>query len=119
MVIEVWRVPHAPKPCGRRCCRPLERVVVCAVDWRSDAREAPKVPPDKQDRSAADWARTLRDVAPYLGIGASLAITVLAGLGVGYVADARFGTSPVFFELGGGLGVVLALYQFFRTVSRK
>jgi F0F1-type ATP synthase assembly protein I len=48
-----------------------------------------------------------------------LAITVLAGLGVGHVADARFGTSPVFFELGGGLGVVLALYQFFRTVSRK
>jgi len=77
------------------------------------------VPPDKKGRGAGDWGRTLRDVAPYLGIGASLATTVLAGLGVGYLADARLGTKPVFFELGGGVGVVLALFEFFRTVSRK
>ena len=64
-----------------------------------------------------DWTRALRDVAPYLGIGTTLAVTVLAGLGGGYWLDARFGTSPLFLLAGGMLGLGGALYHFFKTVA--
>jgi F0F1-type ATP synthase assembly protein I len=61
--------------------------------------------------------QVVRDLAPYLGIGTSLAVTVLLGLGVGYGLDARFGTQPLFLLLGGVIGLGLALYQFFKTVA--
>lgn len=61
--------------------------------------------------------RAVRDVAPFLGIGTSLAVTVLAGIGVGYWLDVRWGTQPLFLLLGGVIGLGLALYQFFKTVA--
>jgi F0F1-type ATP synthase assembly protein I len=74
------------------------------------------VSPDKQEGDATDWARALREAAPYLGLGTSLAATVLLGLALGYWADKELGTRPLFFLLGGSLGLAAALYQFFRTV---
>jgi F0F1-type ATP synthase assembly protein I len=59
----------------------------------------------------------LRDVAPYLSIGTTLAVTVLAGIGGGYWLDAHFGTSPLFLLAGGVLGLAAALYHFFKTVA--
>ncbi len=59
----------------------------------------------------------MRDLAPYLGIGTSLAVTVLLGILGGYELDVRFGTGPIFLLLGGVIGVGLALYQFFKTVA--
>ena len=56
-------------------------------------------------------------MAPYLGIGTSLAVTVLLGLGGGYWLDCSFGTRPCFFLLGGVLGLGAALYQFLKTVA--
>ena len=61
--------------------------------------------------------QVVRDSAPYLGIGTSLAVTVLLGIGGGYWLDSRFGTKPWFLMLGGVLGLCLALYQFFKTVA--
>jgi F0F1-type ATP synthase assembly protein I len=61
----------------------------------------------------------VRDAAPFLGLGTTLAVTVLAGLGGGYWLDGRLGTRPVFLLLGGTLGVGVALYHFFRTVAGK
>lgn len=75
--------------------------------------------PDKKEGDPGDWARVLRDVAPFLGLGTSLAVTVLLCLGLGYWADGYFGTGSVLFQAGGMFGVAVALYQFFRTVSRK
>ena len=78
-------------------------------------RKPPEEKPDS--RASGDWAQVVRDLAPYLGIGTSLAVTVLLGLGVGYGLDARFGTQPLFLLLGGVIGLGLALYQFFKTVA--
>ena len=50
-----------------------------------------------------------------MGLGTTLAVTVLAGLGGGYWLDGRLGTRPVFLLIGGVLGVGAGLYQFFRA----
>jgi len=42
---------------------------------------------------------------------------VLAGLGSGYWLDGRLETGPLFLLVGGTLGVGVALFYFFRTVS--
>jgi F0F1-type ATP synthase assembly protein I len=52
-----------------------------------------------------------------LGLGTTLAVTVLAGLGGGYWLDGRLGTRPVFVLLGGAFGLGAALYYFFKTVA--
>jgi F0F1-type ATP synthase assembly protein I len=70
--------------------------------------------PDEQGRG---WTRALRDAAPYLGMGTSLAVTVLAGLGIGYWLDEKFGTRPTFFLVGAGLGLLAAGVQFYRLVA--
>ena len=46
----------------------------------------------------------------------TLAVTVLAGLGVGYWLDGRFGTRPVFLLLGGGVGAGVGMYYFIASV---
>ncbi len=61
----------------------------------------------------------LRDAAPYLGLGMTLAVTVLAGLGGGYWLDGRLGTRPLFLLLGGTLGLAAGLYTFIRTVTGR
>ena len=59
----------------------------------------------------------MREAAPYLGLGTTLAVTVLAGLGGGYWLDGWLGTRPVLLLLGGTLGVGAALYHFFKAVA--
>jgi ATP synthase protein I len=61
----------------------------------------------------------VREAAPYLGLGTTLAVTVLAGLGGGYWLDGRLGTRPLFLILGGVLGTGAALYHFFKTVTKE
>jgi F0F1-type ATP synthase assembly protein I len=70
-----------------------------------------------QREGARDWTRALREAGPYLGLGTTLAVTVLAGLGGGYWLDGRLGTRPAFLLVGGTLGVGVGLYSFFRAVS--
>jgi len=81
------------------------------------SRTPPRDRKDLQGEGAQDWARALREAGPYLGLGTTLAVTVLAGLGGGYWLDGRLGTRPVFLLVGGTLGVGVALYSFFRAVS--
>jgi ATP synthase protein I len=61
----------------------------------------------------------LREAAPYLGIGANLAGTMLLSIASGYWADRTLGTSPWLLLGGVVFGIAASLYQFFRTVSRK
>lgn len=68
---------------------------------------------------ARDWTNALREAAPLLSLGTTLAVTVAAGLGLGYWLDARLGTRPWLLLVGGCLGVAVALYQFIRTVTHK
>lgn len=72
--------------------------------------------PEKSN-DGGDWARALRDLAPFLGIGTTLAVTVLAGVGGGYWLDTRLGTQPLFVLLGSAFGLGAALYHFFKTVA--
>jgi F0F1-type ATP synthase assembly protein I len=78
------------------------------------------MPPEKPDRRAGgqeQWLRTLRETAPYVGLGLTLAITVAAGLGAGHWVDRRLGTDPIFLVAGAVLGLAAALYNFFRLAS--
>ena len=75
-------------------------------------------PPERESGGdARDWTRALREAAPFLGLGTTLAVTVLAGLGGGYWLDRRLGTRPVFVLLGSAFGVGAALYHFFKAVA--
>jgi F0F1-type ATP synthase assembly protein I len=76
----------------------------------------PETENPKGDR-ARGWTSALGDAAPLLGLGTTLAVTVLAGLGLGYWADQRFGTKPWLLLLGACLGIAAALVHFFSTVA--
>jgi len=52
-----------------------------------------------------------------LGLGTTLAVTVLAGVGGGYWLDGRLSTRPLFLLLGGTLGLAAGLYYFVKTVA--
>lgn len=73
--------------------------------------------PEPKKSPGSDWVHVLREAAPYLGLGTSLALTVLLSLAAGYYLDARFGTRPILFLVGAVLGVVVAGVQFVRTVT--
>ena len=77
-------------------------------------------PPDGSHSEGGDargWARAIREAAPLLGLGTTLAVTVLAGFGAGYWLDERLSTRPVFVLLGSALGVGAAMYYFVRSVT--
>ncbi len=59
----------------------------------------------------------MREAAPLLGLGMTLAVTVLAALGAGYWLDGRLGTRPWLTLLGACLGVAVALVYFIKTVT--
>lgn len=71
----------------------------------------------KRDTQASDFARVLRESAPYLGVGTALAATVGLSFGLGYWLDGFLGTKPWLSLLFGSLGVLVALVQFVRTAS--
>jgi len=81
------------------------------------SRSTPSVRPDGSSGSARGIRSSLRDAGPYLGLGTTLAVTVLAGLGGGYWLDGRLGTRPLFLLLGGTLALAAGLYHFFKTVA--
>jgi len=70
--------------------------------------------PKKQDARSTS---VLREAAPLLGLGMTLAVTVLAALGAGYWLDGRLGTRPLFLLVGAVLGIVGALVYFIKTVA--
>ena len=71
-------------------------------------------------RSGSGLSRALREAAPYLGLGTTLAGSVLLGLGAGYWLDSKLGTRPAFFLVGAVLGMLAAGLHFYRTlVLRK
>lgn len=61
----------------------------------------------------------MREAAPYLGIGSTLAITVALGLGAGYWIDGKLGTRPLCFLLGGVFGMLVSFWQVYTLVMRR
>lgn len=80
-------------------------------------------PPQKPDvpdgRAGRDWTRVLREAAPYLGIGTSMAVSVLLCLYGGYWIDGKLGTRPVFFLAGAAFGLFVAFYSFSKQVKGR
>jgi F0F1-type ATP synthase assembly protein I len=71
----------------------------------------------KRDTPASDFARVLRESAPYLGMGTVLAVTVGVLFALGFWLDSVLGTKPALSLVFGSLGVVIALVQFVRMAS--
>ncbi|MCL4817725.1 MAG: AtpZ/AtpI family protein [Vicinamibacteria bacterium] len=72
---------------------------------------------DKGD--GGDWVRVVREAAPYLGLGTSLAGAALLPIGVGWWLDREFGAAPGLTLCGALLGLVAAGVQFVKEVGRK
>lgn len=91
-------------------------VIVFAAVVPVDSPSSEK-PDPKHSGEAGDWTRVLREAAPYLGIGSSLAFTLLVCLGIGYWLDLKLGTEPACFLLGGVFGLFAAGYSFYKTTK--
>lgn len=71
----------------------------------------------KRITPSSDFARVLRESAPYLGMGSALAATVLVLFALGFWLDSVLETSPALSLTFGLLGVLIALVQFVRMAS--
>jgi F0F1-type ATP synthase assembly protein I len=78
-----------------------------------------QAPEDGPGAGSRGWSRVLRDAAPYLGLGTTLAGSVLLGLGAGYWLDSKLGTRPAFFLAGAVLGLLAAGLHFYRVLVVK
>jgi ATP synthase protein I len=78
------------------------------------------VPPEKPDDKgvSSDWSRALREASPLLGIGTSMAASLVLGLLGGRWIDGKLGTGPLFMLLGAGLGVASSMYQLYALLMR-
>jgi F0F1-type ATP synthase assembly protein I len=90
---------------------------VCYLPVLLPSRTTPPDKPHSAGGDARDWRRAFREVAPVLGLGMTLAVTVLVGLGAGYWLDERLSTRPIFLLLGGASGVGAAMYIVFRSMA--
>lgn len=54
--------------------------------------------------------------APYLGLGWQMVITILLGIAIGYYLDKYFETKQIFSIICSIIFILLALYNFIRTV---
>ncbi len=70
--------------------------------------------PDARNGKGADWTSVVREAGPFLGIGTSLAATVLVAVGGGYWIDRKLGTAPAFFLVGAAVGLLAATYHFYK-----
>jgi|APDOM4702015118_1054815.scaffolds.fasta_scaffold462890_1 hypothetical protein len=72
----------------------------------------------ERNTPSGDFARVIREAAPYLGLGTALATTVGLLFALGFWLDGLLGTTPGLALLFGSLGVVVALVQFVRMASK-
>lgn len=70
-----------------------------------------------RDSESRDFARVLREAAPYLGMGTALAVTVGLAFGLGVWLDGLWGTKPGLALTFGSVGIVIALVQFVRMAA--
>lgn len=66
-----------------------------------------------------DLRGTMKEIAPYMGLGIQLAATVGIMVAVGYYLDKKLNTSPYLIVIFSFLGIITALYQFIKTVIKS
>jgi F0F1-type ATP synthase assembly protein I len=79
--------------------------------------EKPGDSPEEGGSAGGGWQKVLREAAPYLGIGTSLAVTVSLCVWAGHWLDRKLGTEPLFLLAGAVFGMGAAGYHFYRTVQ--
>lgn len=85
----------------------------------SSSGNVPDDGPAGKGAGSSGWTQALREAAPLLGLGTTLAGAVLLGVGGGYWLDSKLGTRPVFVLIGTVLGLGAAGLQFYRMVVQK
>lgn len=66
---------------------------------------------------AGDFGRILREAAPFLGLGTTLAVTVGGIFALGFWLDRKLGTGPILALTFGCFGIAAALFQFVKMAS--
>jgi len=69
-----------------------------------------------EDKNLGKYSKYYRDVAPYLGSGIQLAVTVVAFFFIGRWIDTKAGTSPLWMLIFAFLGITTGIYSFIKTV---
>jgi len=69
-----------------------------------------------RDRKGLDPEDTIRSSAQYMGLGLTLALSVLLFLGVGAWLDSKLGTSPILLVLGAFVGAGAGFYSLYYHV---
>ncbi len=70
-----------------------------------------------QHPDRGDWHKALRESAPYLGLGTTLAVTMLLGIAGGHWLDRKWGTQPAGLIVGAVAGMAVAFYQMFKVFT--
>ncbi len=73
---------------------------------------------DKSRPQYTQLAESYREVAPYLGLGLQLALSILIFLFIGRWVDGKLGTSPWFMLIGAFIGGTGGMIAFIRTVLK-
>lgn len=67
--------------------------------------------------SDSDFAKSLREVGPYLGLGLQLAATIVGLLLIGDWLDKKFQFKYIFTLILGVLGIGIGIYNLIKTVN--
>lgn len=73
----------------------------------------------KNGKDPSDLSQTYKEIAPYLGLGMQLAVTVTAMVFLGIWLDGKFGTQPVLTIIGAFLGIFVGMYHFIKSVTKN
>lgn len=73
----------------------------------------------KDGKDPLDLSQTYREIAPYLGLGMQLAVTVTAMVFLGIWLDGEFSTTPVLTIIGAFLGIFTGMYHFIKSVTKS
>ncbi|MBS1271291.1 MAG: hypothetical protein MAGBODY4_00420 [Candidatus Marinimicrobia bacterium] len=83
------------------------------MNQRKSRNNKPESPERDQTNSLLE---TYQKLEPYLGLGLTFTVTILAFLFFGRWLDSRFGTSPWLLITGAAVGMILGFIHLYYTV---
>lgn len=63
------------------------------------------------------FAKSIREVGPYLGLGLQLAVTIVGFVLIGNWLDKKYDSSYLYTIIGGVLGISIGIYNLIKTVN--
>jgi ATP synthase protein I len=74
---------------------------------------------NKEKNDSNNLNKVIKDLAPYMGLGLQLAVTVTVMVFLGIWLDKQFNSSPYLTIISSFIGVFAALYEFIKTVIKQ